>query len=105
MTVLNFLKRFSDTIIGKAYITRVHLSRAEMLSVEELESRLRSHDSIVLFISGKIICGCSKQLDSLVSLADHITKCHRRLELKQEKEESVQVQEHFRSEIICFLDI
>ena len=71
-----------------------------MLSLQELENQLRTHDSIVLFISGKIICGCSKQLNSLTSLAEHISRCHSRLERKQEQqeeeEEGSSLQEHFR---------
>ena len=66
-----------------------------MGSLEGLESLLRSHDSIVLFISGKIICGCSKQLDSLDSPAEYITKCHLRVDSKKQEEEET-VQEHFR---------
>ena len=71
-----------------------------MLSLQDLESQLRTPDSIVLFISGKIICGCSKQLASLTSLAEHLTRCPSRLERKDQQEEEVEeegnIQEHFR---------
>ena len=70
-----------------------------MLSLPDLETQLRTPESIVLFISGKIICGCSKQLASLTSLAEHLSKCPNRLERKQEQQEQEEgdnIQEHFR---------
>ena len=71
-----------------------------MLSLQDLESQLRTQDSIVLFISGKIICGCSKQLNSLTSLAEHLSKCHSKIERgpaqAQEEEGESSIQEHFR---------
>ena len=69
-----------------------------MLSLQDLESQLRAEDSIVLFISGKIICGCSKQLNSLASLAEHLSKCHSRVERRKAQEEDGEgsIQEHFR---------
>ena len=69
-----------------------------MLSLQELETQLRTHDSIVLFIGGKIICGCGKQLTSLASLAEHISRCHNRLERSQAQEDDGEgsIQEYFR---------
>ena len=70
-----------------------------MLSLEELERQLLTPDSIVLFISGKIICGCGKQLSSLTSLAEHIRRCHSRQERKQDQQQEEgggSIQEHFR---------
>jgi len=66
-----------------------------MGSLESLDMLLRTHDCIVLFCGGKIICGCSKQFNSVSSLAEHITRAHNKI-TKPQVEVEDGLQEYFR---------
>ena len=66
-----------------------------MGSLETLDSLLQTQDCIVLFCAGKIVCGCSKQFNSLSSLVEHISRAHSRIDKCQDKEVEG-LQEYFR---------
>ena len=69
-----------------------------MVSLDMLDDLVKTHDCIILCCGGKIICGCSKQFESLSSLAEHISRGHNKItrdNLNKDDDEEC-LQEHFR---------
>ena len=69
-----------------------------MVSLDMLDDLVKTHDCIILCCGGKIICGCSKQFESLSSLAEHISRGHNKItrdNLNNDDDEEC-LQEHFR---------